>query len=212
MPAWSADGGSVATPHPPEHNATDDAYVQPFGLDLESVKPIFRAGAVVICLAFLLGACGPPAPDYTLDELVETLVDGGFCAELELRGSGVDDPGATTVPHAYCGNEHIRGGLLAATFSSTDDRLFGILNLLAPGCDSWGEEVPYVFGDKWVVLTNSVLRESDMPEAMEEFFGISKQVGSQSVNIIICQVFHEKLGSVDPSEWDAELLHEAFEE
>lgn len=190
-----------------------DAYVQPYRLELESVKPTSRSGAVVICLAFLLGACSAPVREYTtLDELVKTLVDGGFCAEVELRGSGVDDPEATTVPHAYCGNANITGGLLVATFSSNEDRLFGILSLLAPGCDSRGEEVPYVFGDKWFVLTNSVLGESDMPAAMEELFGISHQVGSQAVNIIICQVFHEKLESVDPSEWDAELLHEAFEE
>jgi hypothetical protein len=175
------------------------------------VKPIFRSGAVVICVAFLLGACGPPARDYTLDELVETLVDGAFCAEVELRGSGVDDPEATTVPHALCRNESIPGGLLAATFSSTDDRLFGVLNLLTPGCDSRGEFVPYVFGDKWFLLTNSVLGESDLREAEELLHRISNRVGG-SVNIISCQIFQQKLESVDPLEWDAELLHEAFEE
>jgi hypothetical protein len=142
---------------------------------------------------------------------VETLVDGAFCTELELRGSGADDPEATSVPHTYCANESIPGGLLAATFSSTDDRLFGILNLLAPGCDSRGEFVPYVFGAKWFVLTNSVLGESGEREAEELLHRISNQVGG-SVNIISCQIFQQKLESVDPLEWDAELLHEAFEE
>ena len=166
-----------------------------------------RSGAVVICLTFLLGACGPSARDYTLNELVETLVDGAFCTEVAL---GVDDPEASTVPHAHCANE-IQGGMLAATFSSTDERLFGILNLIPPGCDSRGEFVPYVFGDKWFVLTNSVLGDSDLQEAEEVLHRISNQVGG-SVNIISCQVFKEKLESVNPLEWDAELLHEAFEE
>jgi hypothetical protein len=94
---------------------------------------ISRSGAVVICLALLLVVCGPPARDYTLDELVETLVEGAFCAEVEPRGSREDDPEGITLPHGYCANESIPGGLLAATFSSTDERLFGILNLLAPG-------------------------------------------------------------------------------
>ena len=186
-------------------------YVQPYTLDPGNVKPSLRSGAVVICLGFVLGACGSPARDYTLDELVETLVDGAFCTEVELRDSGADDHEATTVPHTYCANESIPGGMLAATFSSTDDRLFGMLNLLAPGCDSRGEFVPYVFGGKWVVMTNSVLGDSDLGKAEELLHRISDQVGGP-VNIIACQIFQQKLESVDPLEWDAELLHEAFEE
>jgi hypothetical protein len=175
------------------------------------VKPTLRSGALVICLAFLLGACGPPTRDYTLDELVETLVDGAFCTQVELRESGMDDPDVTSEPHTYCANESIPGGLLAATFPSTDDRLFGMLTLLAAGCDSRGEFVPYVFGDKWFVLTNSVLGESDLGKAEELLHRISNQVGG-SVNIIPCQIFQQKLETIDPLEWDAELLQEAFEE
>jgi hypothetical protein len=176
------------------------------------VKAILRLGAVVICLAFLLGACGPPARDYTLDALVGTLVDGGFCTDVELRGSSVDYPDPTTVPHAYCGNESIPGGLLLATFSSTHNRLFGILNLLDPGCDSRGEHVAYVFGEKWVVLTSSVLLEADMQEASELLFSVIEQIGPTGPNIVYCEHLRETLEPVDPSDWDAELLHEAFDE
>jgi hypothetical protein len=60
-------------------------------------------------------------------------------------------------------------------------------------------------------MTNGVLGDSDLGKAEELLDCISDQVG-RPLNIIACQIFQQKLESVDPWEWDAELLHEAFEE
>ncbi|HKZ20207.1 MAG TPA: hypothetical protein VJQ57_08860 [Acidimicrobiia bacterium] len=174
------------------------------------MKPIFRSRAVVVCLAFLLGAC-QTAPDYTLDELVATLVDSGFCANVERTETVPDDPNAI-VPHADCQNEIVPAGLAVATFPSEDDRLFGILNLLDPGCDSRGEYMAYVFGEKWVVLTNGVWGDSDGEEVSELLFGIIELTGGTGPNIVSCEHLRETLEPVDRSDWDAELLHDAFEE
>jgi hypothetical protein len=160
---------------------------------------------------FLLGGCRP-APTYTLDELVATLVDGGFCSEVERTEAVADDPNGAGVPHAACKNEIVPGGLAVATFPSEDDRLFGILNLLDPGCDSGGEYVAYVFGETWFVLTSSVWGDSEAEEVSELLFGIIEQTGGTGPNIVRCEQLRETLDPVDPSDWDAELLHDAFEE
>lgn len=141
-----------------------------------------------------------------------TLVDGGFCAEGEGTEAVLDDPNGAIVPHADCQNEMVPGGLAIATFPSEDDRLFGILNLLDPGCDSRGEYVAYVFGERWFVLTSGVWGDSDAEEISELLFGIIEQTGGTGPNIVSCEHLRETLEPVDPSDWDPELLHDAFEE
>jgi hypothetical protein len=163
---------------------------------------------VAVCLAFLFGVC-QTAPDYTLDELVATLVEGGFCAEVEHTEAV---PNGAIVQHVDCRNEIVPGGLTVATVPSDDDRLFGILNSLDPGCDSRGEHVAYVFGERWFVLTSSVWGDSDGEEVGELLFGIIEQTGGTGPNIVNCDYLRETLEEVDPSDWDAELLHDAFEE
>ena len=141
---------------------------------------------------------------------METLADGGFCAEAERREAVVDDPDAATVRYANRANGKVPGGLAVATFPSADDRLFGILNLLDPGCDSRGEYVAYVFGERWFVLTSNVWSDSDMGEVSELLFNIIKQIGGTGPNIVSCQHLQETLEPVDPLEWDAELLHDVL--
>lgn len=174
------------------------------------MKSISRSRAIVVCLVSLFGAC-QPAPDYTLDELVATLVEGGFCAEVDTEAV-LDDRNGGIVPHAVCQNENVPGGLAVATFPSGDDRLFGIVNLLDPGCDSRGEYVAYVFGEEWLVLTGSMWGDSDSEEISELLFSIIEQTGGTGPNIVSCEHLRETLEPIDPSDWDAELLQDALEE
>ena len=175
------------------------------------MNPTFRSRVVVLCLALLFGAC-QTAPEYTLDELVATLVEGGFCADVEFTEPLPDDPDGIIVPHAVCQNEIVPGGLGVATFPSEDDRLFGILDSLDPGCDSRGEYVAYVFGEKWFVLTSSVWGDSDGEDVSELLFSIIEHTGGTGPNIVSCEHLRATLEPIDRSDWDAELLQDALEE